>query len=105
MAGVEAVAPGKSLMNVVEACAKEAVRQELDLNFAAGRMGHGIGLHLAEPPSLTSDSMIFLQPGMTITLEPGVVGPSGVFIVEQNVVVTEDGVDILSNGPWQIWTV
>jgi hypothetical protein len=40
---------------------------------------------------------------MTITLEPGIVGPDGVFIVEQNLVVTNEGSELLSGGPWEIW--
>jgi Xaa-Pro aminopeptidase len=46
---------------------------------------------------------LILAPGMTITLEPGIVGPDGVFIVEQNLVVTNEGSELLSGGPWEIW--
>lgn len=103
MKGVEAVRPGVTIGQVVQACAEESERQGLDLNFAAGRMGHSIGLMTTEPPSLTLEETTVLEPGMTITLEPGTVGPSGVFVVEQNVAVTEDSFDLLSEGPWEIW--
>jgi len=105
MKGVEAVRPGVTFSQVVQACAAEAERQGLDLNFivGAGRVGHGIGLHLAEPPSVTLNNTTVLEPGMTFALEPGTIGPSGTFVIEQNMAVTEDGVDLLSDGPWEIW--
>ena len=103
MKGVESVRPGTPIRHVVEACAQEAKRQGLHLNFAAGRVGHGIGLMMTEPPSLMSETDLILAPGMAITLEPGIVGPDGVFIVEQNLVVTNEGSELLSRGPWEIW--
>jgi Xaa-Pro aminopeptidase len=103
MKAVEVVKPGVPIRQVVLSCAEEADRQGLDLNFAAGRIGHGLGLMLTEPPSLTLATTRILEPGMTITLEPGMVGPNGVFIVEQNLAVTEYGCELLSEGPWEIW--
>ena len=105
MAGVQAVRPGVTFRQVVEACAAEAERQGLDLSFSAeiGRLGHGIGLLLTEPPSVTLHNETVLVPGMTFTLEPGIVGPSGVFVVEQNVAVTPYGVELLSAGQWEMW--
>ena len=105
MKGVEAVGPGVPIGQVVKACAGEARRLNLDMNFAAGRSGHGIGLMLTEPPSMTLEERTILEPGMTITLEPGIVNEAGVFVVEQNMAVTEAGADLLSAGRWEIWTV
>jgi Xaa-Pro aminopeptidase len=107
MKGVQTVRPGATIGQVVHACMAESERRGLDLNLAlgAGRMGHGVGLNLTEPPNVSFGETTVLQRGMTITVEPGIVGPSGVFIIEQNVAVTEDGVDVLSEGPWEIWTV
>jgi Xaa-Pro aminopeptidase len=107
MAGVKAVKPGATFSQLVQAIAAEGERQGLDMSFTAeaGRLGHGLGLHLAEPPSVTLDNHAVLQPGMAITLEPGVIRRSGMFCIEQNMVVTEDGVDVLTEGPWEIWVV
>jgi Xaa-Pro aminopeptidase len=88
---------------VVQACADEAARLGVDLNFTGGRTGHSIGLHLAEPPSVTLDNATKLEPGMTFTLEPGIVNRTFVFVIEQNLAVTEDGYDLLTEGPWEIW--
>ena len=105
MKGVESIKPGVSIRQIVQVCAEESKRQGLELNFAAGRMGHSCGLMLTEPPSVTLDETTILEPGMTINLEPGIVSKNGVFIIEQNVAVTEDGYDLLSKGPWEIWVV
>lgn len=103
MRAVQAVGPRVPVKHVVEAAAAEAERQGLDLNFAAGRIGHGLGLMLTEPPSLTLEEEAVLEPGMVVTLEPGIVDVSGVYVVEQNVAVTEEGYDLLSQGRWEIW--
>ncbi|MDR2488886.1 MAG: Xaa-Pro peptidase family protein [Desulfovibrio sp.] len=59
-------------------------------------LGHGIGLQTHEAPSLGSRSTAKLQPGMVITVEPGLYRPgkSGLRW-EYMVVVTEDGARIL----------
>jgi len=103
MKGLETVRPGMAISQVVQACGEESERLGLSLNFAAGRIGHSLGLMFTEPPSVTLEEKTVLEPGMTITLEPGIVRSSGVFIIEQNMAVTEDGVDLLSEGPWEIW--
>ena len=105
MKGVETVKPGVSIKQIVQACAEESERQGLELNFEAGRMGHGCGLMLTEPPNVTLDETTILETGMTINLEPGIVSEEGVFVIEQNVAVTEDGYELLSKGPWEIWVV
>jgi Xaa-Pro aminopeptidase len=103
MKGVETMRPGLPIADIVAACAAEADRQGIVLNFAAGRIGHSIGLMLTEPPSVTLHEHAILEPGMALTLEPGIVNTEGVFVVEQNVVITSDGVEILSAGPWEMW--
>lgn len=107
MAAVQTVRPGVTFAQLVQACVAEGERQGLDMSFTAeaGRLGHGIGLRLAEPPSITPDNQMVLEPGMAFTIEPGVIRPSGMFCIEQNMVVTEEGVDLLTEGPWEIWVV
>jgi Xaa-Pro aminopeptidase len=84
---------------------KEADALARDVFEAKGRAehylhstGHGLGLEIHENPRLSKfgeDSV--LQPGMVITIEPGlyVVGVGGVRI-EDTAVVTEDGIRILT---------
>jgi Xaa-Pro aminopeptidase len=81
----------------------EVSRPATELITGAGfelghRIGHGIGLATSfEWPSLDHDSTP-LEPGMTFCLEPAVYGVGfGNMKLEDDVVVTEDGCDLLSN--------
>src|SRR6056297_2120003 len=57
---------------------------------AAGRLGHGLGMQLTEGLSLTAKDQTVLQPGMVITLEPGLnLAPGRIMVHEENIVITE----------------
>ncbi len=104
-AGLAEVRPGNSMSAVVAACNQAAQRVGLSMNFASGRIGHGLGMQLTEPPHVAGHETELLRPGMVITLEPGIVSPQGVYIVEQDLAVTETGAEQLSTGRWEIWEV
>jgi Xaa-Pro aminopeptidase len=60
-------------------------------------MGHGLGAQLTEWPSLTASDRTPLEPGMVITLEPGMEFSAGKMMVhEENIVITENGAELLS---------
>ena len=59
-------------------------------------MGHGIGLNFTEPPSLTINDDTVLEENMVITVEPGTITPYGIFCLEEVLVVTKDGSQILT---------
>lgn len=63
----------------------------------AGRLGHGVGMQLTEPPSLIPDDHTVLTPGMVLTLEPAIATGSGrVLVHEENIVVREGAPQWLS---------
>ncbi|WP_422027982.1 M24 family metallopeptidase [Roseovarius sp.] len=63
----------------------------------AGRLGHGLGMQLTEGLSLTAKDRTVLQPGMVITLEPGVeTVPGRIMVHEENIVITEGAPRVLS---------
>jgi len=63
-------------------------------------VGHGIGLELDEWPLISKNSDHVLEKGMTIALEPKFVMPGeGVVGVENVFVVTDDGMEKLSQFP------
>ena len=64
----------------------------------AGRLGHGLGMQLTEWPSLIPDDHTALEPGMVLTLEPGIETVSGrIMVHEENIVIRETGAEWLSD--------
>ena len=62
-----------------------------------GRMGHGLGMNLTEPPSIKEDDETPLREGMVITIEPSTeYGDNLMFVHEENVAITADGCDLLT---------
>ena len=60
-------------------------------------LGHGVGLAVHEPPSLSMRYHRKLQAGMVVTVEPGIYLPEwGGIRLENMVVVTESGCEILN---------
>jgi Xaa-Pro aminopeptidase len=68
----------------------------------AGRVGHGLGLDTTEPPHISEQDPTVLEAGMVITIEPGVATEFGIFHVEQDVVVTPEGPEVISLAPWPL---
>jgi Xaa-Pro aminopeptidase len=95
-AGLEAVKPGKTVGEVDSSARKLLYNKGLEKLFTHST-GHGLGLEVHEAPRVATGQQEVLRPGMVITVEPGVYLPGkwGVRI-EDTVVVTETGCDILT---------
>ncbi len=66
-------------------------------------LGHSVGLEIHEMPSFAKTCETILKPGMVITNEPGIYIPGDVGVrIEDLIVVTEDGCDVLSHTPHEI---
>ena len=60
-------------------------------------MGHGLGMRLTEWPSLMAGDETRLEPGMVLTLEPGLeIGPGCIMVHEENIVIRNDGAELLT---------
>ncbi|WP_209595732.1 Xaa-Pro peptidase family protein [Ruegeria sp. HKCCSP351] len=62
----------------------------------AGRLGHGLGMSLTEWPSLIPADQTVLEPGMVLTLEPGIAVGTKILVHEENIVITEGAPRFLS---------
>lgn len=75
------------------------------ISSLASRVGHGVGLDVTEPPHIAEYDQTVLEPGMVITIEPGVATEYGTFHIEENVLVTHDGSDVLSTAQRALWRI
>jgi Xaa-Pro dipeptidase len=98
--GVEMALPGVAVSEISQRCCEaiDAIQWPITSKISglAGRIGHGLGLLITELPSLNTSDRTILQPGMVITIEPGVATQFGTFHIEQNAVVTQNAPQILS---------
>jgi Xaa-Pro aminopeptidase len=63
-------------------------------------LGHGLGMDIHEAPRLRKVSPDTLEPGMVVTVEPGIYLPDwGGIRIEDDVLVTHDGCEVLSHIP------
>ena len=62
-----------------------------------GRLGHGLGMQLTEWPSNMPGDDTPLEPGMVLTLEPGMTfAPGKLMVHEENIVIREGGAEWLT---------
>jgi Xaa-Pro aminopeptidase len=62
--------------------------------------GHGLGLAVHEVPRVGAGTKVELKPGMIITVEPGIYLPGiGGVRIEDDILITEDGHQVLSSLP------
>ncbi len=110
VAGVQVVQPGQTLGDIFDACYK--VLMDGGLNEHVGRLervGHGVGLDIHEPPSIAKGSQVLIEPHMVLTVEPifwdKPDAKIGNFAMEEVVLVTEEGHEVLSTFPNDLYIV
>ncbi len=90
------IKPGVAVADV-DAHARKVLRRFGLAKYFGHSLGHGVGLDIHENPRLSSKCNCLLEPGMIVTVEPGVYLPNQFGIrVEDMVLVTKEGCEVLS---------
>ena len=95
-AGIKAAVPGATTDEVWVAM-NTIIQDAGAIGNNVGRLGHGLGLQLTEPPSHRPGDNIRIVENMVLTIEPVMEYAPGKMIVhEENIAITKDGSRLLT---------
>lgn len=102
LAAIDAIRPGMTGEQVDDVARKIIKKAGFGSAFGHG-LGHGTGLEIHEAPRLAVGQETKLEPGMIVTVEPGIYLPGwGGVRIEDDVLVTRTGHEVLSDVPKQL---
>ncbi|WP_080844443.1 M24 family metallopeptidase [Cytobacillus gottheilii] len=102
LAAVEASKPGMTAADI-DLTARNIIRDAGYGDYFPHRLGHGLGISVHEYPSLTEANPLQLEKGMVYTIEPGIYVPGVAGVrIEDDLAVTEDGVEVLTKFPKEL---
>ncbi|MEK3890762.1 M24 family metallopeptidase [Bacillus sp. FSL K6-3431] len=95
--GMDQIQPGMTGMEA-DAIARDYIAEKGYGEYFGHSLGHGIGLEVHEGPGLSTRSETKLEPGMVVTVEPGIYLPGiGGVRIEDDTVITETGNETLTH--------
>ncbi|MEQ2526142.1 aminopeptidase P family protein [Robertmurraya yapensis] len=95
--GVNGIKPGMSGKEA-DALTRDYISEKGYGEYFGHSTGHGIGLEVHEGPALSFRSELKLEPGMVVTVEPGIYIPGlGGVRIEDDTVITKDGNETLTH--------
>jgi len=94
---VDGLERGRGLLRAGLSISELASTMIGDADTIYARVGHGLGLEMPEPPSLSPQDESTLSAGEVICIEPNLHAPGvGWLVSEEEVVIREDGYELIS---------
>ena len=90
--------PDTTIAELSRVANRELVKRGYQAVDSPKRIGHGIGMARAEPPSLNEVEKELHRPGMILALEPKVRSEKSAVHLEEDVLITERGPEFLTTG-------
>ncbi|MGZ7441833.1 M24 family metallopeptidase [Paenibacillus sp. TH7-28] len=102
MAAIQAIKPGVAFASIDKA-ARDVIEAAGYGPYFIHRLGHGLGIDVHEFPSVHGKNEQLLTEGNVFTVEPGIYMPGvGGVRIEDDVLVTASGVEVLTTYPKQL---
>ena len=96
---IRAIRAGKSC-GAIDAIARNVIEKAGYGKYFDHGVGHSLGIDIHEFPSFSRKAKPVLQPGMVLTVEPGIYLPGvGGVRIEDVVIVREDGCEVITASP------
>lgn len=104
-AAIAQVRPGVTFAHL-DKTARDVIAAKGYGEYFMHRLGHGLGMDVHEYPSVHGENQEKLRAGMVFTIEPGIYVPGvGGVRIEDDVLVTETGVEVLTQFPKQLTVI
>lgn len=104
LAGQDAAVPGATAGDVYRTVMQILHSREVPGGVVLNRAGHGMGLEYHEPPFVEDADETVLEPGVVLTVEPGIwVSGTGGYALSNTVVVREGGIEQLIPTPTELF--
>jgi Xaa-Pro aminopeptidase len=105
MLGMNGIKPGLTGKEA-DALTRDYIASKGYGDYFGHSTGHGIGMDVHEGPALSFKSDTVLEPGMLVTVEPGIyVSGLGGVRIEDDVLITEDGNESLTHSTKSLLTI
>ena len=94
--GIKKAIPGATTNDIFNAMNK-VIQDGGTIGNNVGRLGHGLGLQLTEPPSHRLAEKTVIKENMVLTIEPAMEYAPGKMIVhEENIIIQQDGAELIT---------
>lgn len=104
LAGQQAAVPGATAGDVYRTVMKVLHSREVPGSVVLNRAGHGMGLEYHEPPFVEEGDDTVLEPGVVLTVEPGIwVSGTGGYALSNTLVVRDGAAEQLISTPTELF--